>query len=128
MHTLVRRYIKTAIGFLIAGLLLGAWMIFQRELGDGALSPVLVSAHTHLLLVGFVMFMILGVGQWIFPRPAKDDERYQPRTAEMVYWVLTLSTVIRAATEIARAWSAELWLRWLIVLGSIGQVAGLALY
>src|SRR5262245_61179365 len=128
MHTLVRRYIKTAVGFLISGLLLGAWMILQRELGDGASSAMLISAHTHLLLVGFVMFMILGVGQWIFPRPAKDDARYQPRTAEVVYWVLTLSTVIRAAAEIARAGSSGMWLRWLVVLGSLGQVAGLALY
>jgi hypothetical protein len=33
MHSLVRRYIKTAIGFLIAGLLIGGWMIVRRELG-----------------------------------------------------------------------------------------------
>jgi heme/copper-type cytochrome/quinol oxidase subunit 1 len=128
MHTLVRRYIKTAIGFLIAGLLLGTWMIIQRELGGGALAPSLVSAHTHLLLVGFVMFMILGVGQWIFPRPASGDTRYQPRAAEAVYWLLLVSTAVRAVAEVGRAWSAGIWLRWIVVVAATMQVAGLALY
>ena len=32
MHSLVRRYIKTAIGFLIAGLGIGGWMIVRREI------------------------------------------------------------------------------------------------
>ena len=32
MHSLVRQYIKTAIGFLIAGLLLGGYLLARREL------------------------------------------------------------------------------------------------
>ena len=32
MYALVRRFIKTGIAFLAAGLLLGAWMLVRREL------------------------------------------------------------------------------------------------
>src|SRR3989338_5007733 len=105
MHTLVRRYIKTAIAFLVIGLLLGAWMIVQRELGGGGVHPHLVSAHTHILLIGFVMFMILGVGQWIFPRPAAGDTRYRPALAESAYWILLLTTSARSVAEVVRDWS-----------------------
>ena len=32
MYTLVRRYIKTAIVFLLVGLAIGTWMVVRREL------------------------------------------------------------------------------------------------
>ena len=61
MHSLVRRYLKTGIGFLALGLGLGLWMMAHRELRQRFRSPYLVSAHTHAIFVGFVMMMILGV-------------------------------------------------------------------
>ena len=76
VHSLVRRYLKTGIGFLALGLGLGLWMMAHRELRQRFPSPYLVSAHTHAIFVGFVMMMILGVALWLFPRPAKDDTRY----------------------------------------------------
>ena len=63
MHSLIRRYLKTAIGFLAVGLVLGGWMMVRREIGDVYPSTYLVSAHTHAILVGFVMLMILGVAK-----------------------------------------------------------------
>ena len=32
MHSLVRRYVKTAIAFLLVGLAIGGWMVVRREL------------------------------------------------------------------------------------------------
>jgi heme/copper-type cytochrome/quinol oxidase subunit 1 len=130
MHSLVRRYLKTAIGFLAVGLLIGFWLIVARELGRGAVTPHAVSAHTHAILVGFVMLMILGVALWLFPRPAKEDARYQPRLAEAAYWLVTLGTAARVAGELARGLtgSSAAWLRWGIVLGGTAQMAGLGVF
>ena len=128
MYTLVRRFIKTGIGFLLAGLVLGFWMLVERELLGRWPDPYLVSAHAHAVLVGFVMFLILGVALWLFPRPAKDDERYTPERAETAYWILFPATLIRFLAEAARAWADGTWLGWAVVLGGLGQVAGLALY
>ncbi len=128
MYTLVRRYIKTGIGFLFAGLALGSWMLVRRELFGRWPAPYLVSAHVHAVFVGFVMFMILGVALWLFPRAAKDDVRYSPARAEAAYWILTTATALRFVSEAARAWSAAAWLGWLVVAGGLGQVVGLSLY
>ena len=92
MHSLVRRYIKTAIVFLLTGLALGLWMIARRELWNIAPTPLEISAHTHVILIGFVMTMILGVALWLFPRPDKTDARYRPGLAELSYWLLTAGT------------------------------------
>ena len=128
MHTLVRRFIKTAIGFLAAGLLIGAWMLVRREILGRHPTPFESSAHTHALLVGFVMNMILGVALWLFPRPDKADARYSPRTAEAAYWVLTLSTAGRVVGELLRPTFDDLALRWAVVLFGLGQAAGMLLF
>jgi heme/copper-type cytochrome/quinol oxidase subunit 1 len=128
MYTLVRRFIKTGIGFLFAGLAVGTWLLVRRELFGEWPHPYLVSAHTHAVLVGFVMFLILGVALWLFPRAAKDDTRYSPARIEAAYWLLALATAARFAAEAARAWSAAPALPWIVVAAGIGQVAGLALY
>ncbi|MEJ2184593.1 MAG: cbb3-type cytochrome c oxidase subunit I [Gemmatimonadota bacterium] len=128
MYTLVRRFIKTGIVFLFAGLALGAWMLVRRELFDTWPNPYLVSAHAHAVFVGFVMFLILGVALWLFPRPPKDDERYKPALAEASYWILLVATTGRFLAETARASSGSRVLAWIVVLGGLGQILGLALY
>ena len=128
MHTLVRRFIKTGIGFLFAGLALGAYMLVERELFDRWPNPYLVSAHAHAVFVGFVMFLILGVALWLFPRAERGDERYRPERAAAAYWVLAAGTGARFVAEAARAWTPAHWLAWVVVLGGLGQVFGLVLY
>ena len=128
MYTLVRRFIKTGVGFLFAGLLLGLWMLSRRELAGDWPHPYLVSAHTHAVLIGFVMFLILGVALWLFPRPAKDDRRYTPARIEAAYWILLAATLSRFVAEASRAWFTSPALGWIVVLGGGGQITGLALY
>jgi cbb3-type cytochrome oxidase subunit 1 len=125
---LVRRYIKTSFVFLALGLLLGGWISIGQFL-LGAYPPRLyVTAHAHLLLVGFMLMIVMGVAMWMFPRPARDDARYRAGLAETVYWVMTLSTAGRAAAEILAPFSGAQAVRWIIALGGLGQLAGAALF
>ena len=128
MHTIVRRFIKTGIAFLVLGLLSGAYMVVRRELTGTWPSPYVVGAHTHVLLVGFVMFMILGVALWIFPRPHKEDARYRPGWVAVAYWTLLAGTGGRFVGEIARASVDALWLKWFVVVASLLQVLGILLF
>jgi hypothetical protein len=128
MHALVRRFIKTGIGFLFAGIAMGAWMLVRREAWGRWPHPYLVSAHAHAVLGGFVMFLILGVALWLFPRPEREDPRYSPARAEAAYWILTLSTAARVIGEAARAGGVPDWVRWVVLAGGLGQVAGLSVY
>lgn len=128
MYSLVRRFIKTGIGFLAIGLALGAYMLVRRELWGVWPSAYLVSAHTHALLAGFVLYLILGVALWLFPRAERGDARYRPGRIAAAYWVLTVATVLRIAAEAARAWVPGAWQTWAIVGGGLGQVMGIGLY
>jgi cbb3-type cytochrome oxidase subunit 1 len=124
---LIRRYVKTSFVFLLAGLALGAYILVARERGVFP-SPLLVTAHVHLLLVGFVLMIVMGVATWMFPRPARDDPRYRPELAGIVYWLVTASTALRAVAEVAGA-SVDLRpLSLLRALGGLGQVAAALLF
>ena len=77
MPPLVRRYIKTSFVFLLAGLGLGGYIIVAQFV-VGAYPPrPLITAHVHLLLVGFMLTIVMGVATWMFPRPARDETRYR---------------------------------------------------
>ena len=128
MTSLVRRFLKTAILFLGVGLALGSWMLVEREFAGRVASPYLVSAHTHAILVGFVMMMILGVALWMFPRPAKGDMRYRPRLAEAAFWMLACGTAVRVAGELLHSSTEAPWLRWVVVVAGLTQVGGLLVF
>ena len=128
MYSLVRRYIKTAIGFLIVGRGIGGWMIVRREFRQQFPTPYETSAHTHAIFVGFVMMMICGVSLWLFPRPEKHDRRYRPSLAEAAYWMLATGTSARITGELTRNRTAAAWLSATIVGAAMLQMLGLALF
>jgi cbb3-type cytochrome oxidase subunit 1 len=125
---LVRRYIKTSFFFLLVGLAVGAYISISQFVLDTVPPHLLTTAHAHLLLVGFMLMMVMGVATWMFPRPARDDARYRPELAEAAYWVITVATAVRASAEIAMAVAGAPSLRWVIAAGGLGQMAGAALF
>jgi len=128
MPPLVRRYIKTSLVFLGAGLLLGTWILLG-EFVLGSYPPRLfITAHVHLLLVGFVLMMVMGVATWMFPRPGREGARYRPGLAEAVYWLITLSTALRALAEILAGSSQAPILRSAITVGGLGQTFAALLF
>jgi predicted membrane channel-forming protein YqfA (hemolysin III family) len=124
---LVRRYVKTSFAFLLAGLLVGAYLIIA-EFVLGVYPPrLLITTHAHLLLVGFMLMVVMGVATWMFPRPPRADlmvGRYRPELAEAVYWIVTMATALRAAAEILVAFRPSATGRVLVAAGGVGQVLG----
>ncbi len=128
MPPVVRRYIKTSFVFLALGLVLGGYIVVGQFVAGRYPPRLFVTAHVHLLLVGFMLMIVMGVATWMFPRPARDDRRYRPELAEAVYWVVTVSTAVRAAAELLAGLWAAAFLRMLIAAGGLGQLAGALLF
>ena len=128
MPPLVRRYIKTSFVFLLTGLMLGSWIIVGQFVFGAFPSRLFITAHAHLLLVGFMLMIVMGVATWMFPRPARDNARYRPELAEAVYWIMTAATALRATAEMAGAFTSAPGLRLAIAAGGLGQFLGTALF
>ena len=112
----------------MTGLVLGGYIVAAEFLAATYPPRLLVTAHAHLLLVGFMLMIVMGVATWMFPRPARDDTRYRPELAEAVYWLMTLATALRAAAEIVLGLIGAPPLRWLVAAGGLGQLVGAALF
>ena len=128
MPPLIRRYIKTSFAFLITGVILGTYVSVSQYLLGVYPSRLFITAHVHLLLVGFMLMIVMGVATWMFPRPARDDLRYRPELAEAVYWLMTVATSVRALAEMLAAHVDSTALRVMIALGGVGQAAGVLLF
>ena len=122
MTPLVRLYVKTSFAFLLLGLILGGYITVEVNLLGRAVAWPLITAHVHLVLVGFMLMLVFGVATWMFPRPARDGGRYRPGLAWLVYWLLTVSTLVRVLGELA-ATAAGTRGSTLAALGGLGQLA-----
>ncbi len=127
MNPLVRRFLRTAVLFLATGLTLGVWMLYAREFG-GSLPTRILSAHTHALLVGFVMLMITGVALWMFPRPRPDDVIFRPGLAALAWWGIAGGTALRVTLELTLGANASAPWRALLVGAGVLQLLGLLLF
>jgi hypothetical protein len=113
--------------FLVAGLIVGVWIVVAEFVVGRTPARLLITAHAHPLLVGFVLMLIMGVATWMFPRPGAGTTRYRPGIAEAVYWIVTLATAVRALAEILAAIGAAP-LRPLVAVGGLVQAAGAMLF
>lgn len=120
----VRRALLTSLGFLVLGVLSGLHLAWARLLGDGG--PAMArSAHTHALLVGFLMIFILGVADWFFPRPGKGSFDEAPKgPPNAAYWHLTIGTALRWIAEISPYTG---WWPWVAAVAATIQAGGLLL-
>lgn len=127
MFYLARRFIKTGFMFLVAGLLIGLYMIVTSHFASHLFYYELVTVHVHIILFGFLMSLIMGVAIWMFPR-TKDSGSYSPGLAEAVYWFLAAGTSLRAAFEILSIFVTTVVVSFLIVLGGLMQVTAAILF
>jgi nitric oxide reductase large subunit len=68
MFRIHRLFIKTAIAYLVLGVGLGGWLLVRKAVSGEGGSHDLALVHTHLVLVGFMLMMVMGVSLWMFPR------------------------------------------------------------
>ncbi|MFZ2324783.1 MAG: cbb3-type cytochrome c oxidase subunit I [Ignavibacteriaceae bacterium] len=128
MFTTVRYFIKTSLGFLILGILAGLYMSFSKYIYQTGYSEELISAHTHLILVGSVMMMIMGVALWFFPRPEKNDKKYNPDLILITYWLMTIATALRFVSQVIASFYYISWVNTAIVIFSSLQVMAMILF
>ena len=124
MPPLTRWLVRTALVCFVAGLLLGVAMQVR---GAREAFPLLAAAwpgYVHLLTVGWVTQLIMGVAFWLFPR----TDRSRPAPPAWLGWtgyvLLNLGLLLRLAAEPAAMLDAATPLRRLLPLSALLQLAG----
>ncbi len=128
MFSTVRYFIKTSIAFLVLGIVTGLYMSYSKYFFNSGNTQELISAHVHVILVGSVMMMIMGVALWFFPRAEKNDRKYNPDLILVTYWLMTISTLLRFIFQIFAGFIFIGWLNILIAITSTFQVLAILLF
>lgn len=124
MPTLTRWFIKIALVYLVAALLLGLLPAFGglMDLPDwfGALSPV----YFHLFMVGWVTQLIIGVAYWMFPKYSSERPHRNEQLAWATFWLINVGLLLRVVCEPLNNQTPNAAWGWLLVLSALVQWAG----
>lgn len=126
MPTLTRWFIKIAMLYLLAALLVGSGLVLRVPLGLPSFLLRLGPVYFHLFLLGWVTQLIFGTVHWLFP--GASSARAQSTTLGWVTLILLNSgLLLRVLAEpLSAGRPGSVW-GWLLVLSALLQwLAGLS--
>jgi len=94
-----RWYIKAGLLYLVAGLGLGAATAAWPGLRPGAWWPGFDPLVVHMLTVGWLTQLILGVAYWMFPPAASGPRRGPEGLMATAFVMLNVGLLLRLAAE-----------------------------
>jgi len=123
MPRISRWFVKSAMVYLMAALVIGAATAAPGALNLPANVAVLRPTIVHLITVGWLTQMIFGVAYWMFPRASRANPRGSEALATAVYVLLNSGLIARVLAEPAHALrpDARLW-GWALAAAGLLQL------
>lgn len=112
----------------VGALLLGA--VMQVRAVTSAF-PALAAAwpgYLHLLMVGWITGLIMGVAFWLFPRPDRNRATPPEQLGWTAYGCLYIGLLLRLVAEPATALNPASAMRWLLPVSGLLQLAAAAAF
>jgi hypothetical protein len=126
MPPIARRFIKAAFLYFVIAFLLGALMMLDRWLNFSRWLKVVYLGQLHLLVVGWLTQLAIGVAYWMFPRLRKEqDPRPRGSEAQAGFVLISLNAglLLRFLLEPFYLMGPQPWLAALLALSGILQAA-----
>lgn len=124
MPPIARTFVKAAFLYFLVAFLLGALMMLDRWLDFSRWLRALYMSQLHLLVVGWITQLAIGVAYWIFPRFLKEQDP-RPRGSDALAWFVLASLnaglLLRFAVEPFYLMDAQTWLAALMALAGVLQ-------
>lgn len=123
MPTLSRYFIKTAFIHLLLGLGMSLLLAAQASFGLPSAIMTLRPVYLHLIVLGWLTQLIMGVAYWMFPKFSKEKPRGNEKLAWAVYGLLNLGLLLRSVGEPLAMLNPTSGYGWILVLASICLLA-----
>jgi hypothetical protein len=124
MPPIARSFVKAAFIYFLAAFLLGALMMLDRWLSFSRWLKVVYLSQLHLLVVGWITQLAIGVAYWIFPRFLKEQDS-RPRGSDGLAWAvlicLNAGLLVRFVFEPLYLMQPQSWLAALMALSGVLQ-------
>jgi cbb3-type cytochrome oxidase subunit 1 len=128
MPRLTRYFIKTALLYLVASVLIGT-LVAARAAFDppaelAAALAALTPVYFHLFMVGWVTQLIFGMLFWMLPRQSKERPRGNESLAWIAFITINVGLLMRAIGEPLVTLQPDLGAGWLLALSALLQLIG----
>ncbi len=130
MPPIARTFVKASFAYFVAAFLLGALMMLDRWLSFSQWLKVVYLSQLHLLVVGWITQLAIGVAYWMFPRFLRAQNPH-PRGSDALAWAvlvcLNIGLLLRFLFEPFYLMGPKPWIAALIALsGMLQAVAALS--
>jgi|SRR5690606_16210173 len=123
MPTLSRWFVKAGLVYFVLGLLMAALVVAQPVLNLPPLLGTFRPVYLHLLMVGWITQLIMGVAYWMFPKYSKEKPRGSERLGWFVFIALNLGLILRIVGEPLTTLQPEWGVGWMLVVSAVLQLA-----
>jgi cbb3-type cytochrome oxidase subunit 1 len=124
MPPLVRLFVRASFLYFLGAFLLGAFMALDSWLGLARWLRAVYLSQLHLLVVGWITQLAIGVAYWMFPRFRKE-ENPEPRGSDKLTWavfvLLNAGLLLRFAFEPFYLMGPSTWLAATVALAGVLQ-------
>jgi hypothetical protein len=129
MPPIARAFVKASFAYFVAAFLLGALMMLDRWLSFSRWLKFVYLSQLHLLMVGWITQLAVGVAYWMFPRFLKEQNPH-PRGSDVLVWAvlacLNIGLLLRFFFEPFYLMGPKPWMAALMALsGALQAMAAL---
>ena len=125
MPVITRLFIKAGIIYLILGILLA----FISELPSAGFGHILLPVYWHMIVVGWITQIIIGVSFWMFPRASKGKRKTDSRIMFGSFYTLNAGLIMRFISEpFIPFLSDHQMVIWAVIISSFLQLIAIILF
>lgn len=99
MPLITRTFIKTSLVYFVLALVAGLLTAVARVISLPPVFNRMTPVYFHLLMVGWVTLMIMGVAFWMFPRFTKELPRGHIWLMWAAYGLINVGLILRVIAE-----------------------------
>lgn len=126
MPPLARLYVRTAFVYFVAAFALDTLMMLDRWFNFSQWLKAVYFGQVHLLTVGWITQLAIGVAYWIFPRFLKEQHP-RPRGSDALTWAVFVclngGLILRFLLEPFDLMRPQPWLAAVITVSGVLQAA-----
>lgn len=115
MPTITRTFIKAAILYFALGLLTSFLVSARSLLNLPLFLDAMMPTYLHMLVVGWITQLIIGVAYWMFPKFSKQSPRGDERVGWAIFILLNIGLPLRIIGE-------PFAIGWMLILSSLLQL------
>jgi hypothetical protein len=115
MPKITRYFIKAAMLYFAAGLLTSFLISARKPLNLPLFVDGMTPTYLHMLVVGWITQLIIGVAYWMFPKFSKASPRGDERIGWAVFILLNVGLLLRVIGE-------PFNIGWMLLISAIFQL------